>query len=333
MCGSIGTMSEEENIDNPAADAKKDAQSDTPAQPEHADGKLPADEQPSEEDLESWSSGSDATKKSWYAIPTAAWAIVILALILVGAAGYLVGKNNSSIGDEDGVNMAGVAAGTGKTTPVPDENGKYKADIYGPQANAKLEKPEDIVKVHRRDENDPFALGAADAPVVISVFSDFECPFCAKFANETEPFIVDKYVNKGLVRLEWNDFAINGDKAVKDAQAGRAAAAQGKFWEFARILFKKSEEKGTGHPEFTEKELIDAARDAGVEDMKRFEAELKEGKWKEPVTKAYEYGSSMGMNATPMFVIGSKIVSGAQPLSAFEDNIELELMHVKRADN
>lgn len=326
-------MSEEENIDNSAADATAKATGNSePEWPEQSEEQIPAEGIPTEEDLESWSEGSDATTKSWYAIPTTAWAIVVLALILVGAAGYFVGKNTATVGDEDGVNLAKVSAGTGKSSPVPNENGVFKADIYGPKAGAQLTQPEDIVNIHRRDENDPFAIGAVDAPVVISIFSDFECPFCAKFANETEPFLMEKYVNKGLVRLEWNDFAINGDKAVKDAEAGRAAAAQGKFWEFARVLFKKSQEKGTGHPEFSEKELIDAASEAGVEGMKRFESELKEGKWKEPVTKSTEFSGSLGMNATPMFVVGSKIVSGAQPLSVFEDNIELELLHVKRTE-
>ena len=228
--------------------------------------------------------------------------------------------------------MAGVAPGKGEIAPVPGPNGSFDASIYGPKAGAQLKSPEDMDNVHRRNENDPFALGAVDAPVVISIYSDFECPFCAKFANETESALVEKYVNEGLVRLEWNDMAINGEKAIKDAEAGRAAAAQGKFWEFSRALFKKAGEKGQGHPEFTEKELIAVAREAGVPDMKRFEKELKDGKWTEAVENATQFGSMLGISGTPGFLVGTQFVSGAQPLDVFEDNIELALIHAKRAE-
>ncbi len=325
----------EENKDNIAADLSGDSQqpsADAAPQGTQQEPQQASQPVPTEQDLESWSADSDGTTKSWYSIPNAAWALAVVALIVVGAAGFFAGSRSASFNGVSTVNMAGVAPGKGEIAPVPGPNGSFDASIYGPKAGAQLKSPEDMDNVHRRNENDPFALGAVDAPVVISIYSDFECPFCAKFANETEPALVEKYVNEGLVRLEWNDMAINGEKAIKDAEAGRAAAAQGKFWEFSRALFKKAGEKGQGHPEFTEKELIAVAREAGVPDMKRFEKELKDGKWTEAVENATQFGSMLGISGTPGFLVGTQFVSGAQPRDVFEDNIELALIHAKRME-
>ena len=320
-----------DNSGDPQQPSADEAQQESQQDPQQ-DSQQDSQPAPSEQDLESWSAGSDVKTKSWYSIPNAAWALAVVALLIVGAAGFYAGSRSASFNGTSTVNMAGASAGKGEIAPVPGPNEEFDASIYGPKAGAQLKSPEDMDNVHRRNENDPFALGAVDAPVVISIYSDFECPFCAKFANETEPDLVEKYVNEGLVRLEWNDMAINGEKAIKDAEAGRAAAAQGKFWEFSRALFKKAGEKGQGHPEFTEKELIAVAREAGVPDMKRFEKELKDGKWTEAVENATQFGSMLGISGTPGFLVGTQFVSGAQPRDVFEDNIELALIHAKRME-
>lgn len=125
--------------------------------------------------------------------------------------------------------MVGVTPGKREIVPISGPNGGFGASTYEPKAGAQLKSPEDTDNVHRRNGNDPFALGTANAPVVISIYSNFGCPLCAKFANEAEPDPMEKYVNGGLVRSEWNGMTINGEEATKDAEAGRVTTAQGKF--------------------------------------------------------------------------------------------------------
>jgi protein-disulfide isomerase len=83
------------------------------------------------------------------------------------------------------------------------------------------------------------AKGRADAPVVIVEFSDFECPFCARYVRDTLPRLEREYVDTGKVRYVFRHYPIQSihPRAMGAAQAGVCAAAQGKFWELHAELF------------------------------------------------------------------------------------------------
>lgn len=274
-------------------------------------------------------------------------ALLIVILLIVGIGAYTLGRGSATKNEGTSANKAGmsqesvgpslppgftgktgssrVTPGTKTDGPVALANGSYDAMIYGP--GKELKSAEDILNVHRRNAKDPFAIGALDAPVVISEYSDFECPFCAKWSNETEPTIIKDYVDKGLVRIEWNDLPVNGPDAVLAAKAGRAAAAQGKFNEFRSALFQASKTI-KGHPENKLANFEEFARQAGVKDMTRFSREATDSTYDSVVNKAREYAGSLGINGTPGFVVGTQYVSGAQPTEVFVRAIEAELAKV-----
>ncbi len=66
------------------------------------------------------------------------------------------------------------------------------------------------MKLARRDAGDALAQGRADAPVVLIEYADFKCGYCGKFARDTEPALVKKYVDDGTLRIEWRNFPIFG---------------------------------------------------------------------------------------------------------------------------
>ncbi|MBC3186676.1 thioredoxin domain-containing protein [Corynebacterium sp. zg-331] len=158
-----------------------------------------------------------------------------------------------------------------------------------------------LADIHRVNPADPFALGAQDATVVISYFSDFACPACAAYAKETEPKIIEEYVNKGRVRIEWNDFPFLGESSILAAQGGRAAAAQGKFWEYKEALYGKF--TGNEHPTYGVDDLVGFAEQAGVPDLDRFRTDLESNKYAGTIIQALTYGTALGINSTPSFVI------------------------------
>ena len=160
--------------------------------------------------------------------------------------------------------------------------------------------------------------------MVISEFSDFECPFCSRFANQTEPAILKDYVDKGLVRLEWNDLPINGPNAEAAARAGRAAAAQGKFVEFKHALYTASKDVN-GHPGYQMEDFERFAEEAGVPDMDKFREDASGDTYNEVVKQARSYATSLGISGTPGFFVGGQFISGAQPTEVFVQAINDEL--------
>ncbi|MBV7294501.1 DsbA family protein [Corynebacterium sp. TAE3-ERU12] len=296
------------------------------------DGAGPAEPQEAAEASEAVDTTADTQEKSLRTVPTWLWPAVAAALLFVAGAGYFVGAGTAGPDVSEGsVNWANVAAGSEDNDPTADADGRYDADIYGPRKGTQIQGAEDILNIHRRDPNDPFAMGAVDAPVVISIFSDFECPYCAKYALETEPRLIADYVDTGLVRLEWNDLPLGGKESLLAAQAGRAAAAQNTFWEFNKAVYEAAQEKGGGHPKFTQKDLIAVAKDAGVPDIDQFTKDLKDEKYKNAVNAAGGFGNSLGIGGTPAFIVGASSISGARDYSIFQDEIEMQLMKLKRA--
>ncbi len=305
------------------------------------------------EDTEDAEDAEDTAASPISQVPTVVWALFSVLLVIAGLGGYLVGtqttdsattqaapssaqqdSGTAAAPEESAVEklskeeiaelVAQVKPGTG-SLDAESEDGSFDATIYGP--GGEIQSVADIMKVARRDAADPFAYGAVDAPVVISEFSDFECPFCSRYANATEAELIDQYVKDGLVRIEWNDYAINGPHAVSAAQAGRAAAAQGKFFAFKHALYTASKDI-TGHPEFGREDYIRFAQEAGVEDMDAFTEALDNDTYAEPVAQAQSYANGLGIQGTPSFVVGTRFVSGAQPTETFVEVINVELAKV-----
>ena len=262
------------------------------------------------------------------------WGMLVVILILVVVVGFLLGERNSDTDD-----AAQGPEQTQSATAPADSEKDYAADAdkatpgtkfsdgtgdpmtFGPGGDTMSG---DITVVHRKKEDDPFAVGAVDVPVVISEFSDFECPFCSRHANVTEPDILTKYVEKGLVRIEWNDFPVNGPAAIEAAKAGRAAAAQGKFAEFKHELYTASKDI-SGHPEFDIDDFMTFAKQAGVADLDKFRQQATDDTYTEVIETATRYASQIGITGTPAFVVGDQFVGGAQPPEVFEQIIQEQL--------
>lgn len=232
------------------------------------------------------------------------WAFALVLAVGSAVGGYAIGFNDGETKTLEKHGLATANPGEGETQEDETSN-RFES-------------------LAQRKEGDPYAIGDVDAPVVISEFSDFECPFCSKYAVETEPTIIQKYVDEGLVRIEFYDFPSQGPKSLDGARAGRAAADQGKFFEFKDALFKEAYDRG-GHPDFTMDDYVAFAEKAGVEDIEKFRTDAASDKYDEAITEARRTGVQYGVSGTPAFVVGSTMLAGAQPLASFEQAIEAEL--------
>lgn len=219
---------------------------------------------------------------------------VAVAALLLGVASYTATKPDDS-------------HKTAKEEAAADVSAEPQAGVY----------PE-LEKLARRDAGDPLAQGRADAPVVMVEYADFKCGFCGKFARDTEPGLVKKYVDEGTLRIEWRNFPIFGEDSERAARGAWAAGKQGRFWQFHEAAYADgSKEKGFGQDR-----LEELAKEAGVKDADRFVSDVDSDAAKAAVKKDQEEAYGLGATSTPSFVINGRPVSGAQPDEVFDQAIE-----------
>jgi protein-disulfide isomerase len=140
--------------------------------------------------------------------------------------------------------------------------------------------------------------GPEDAPVKIAVFTDFQCPYCAKLAEMIDQ-VVDKYTEK--IRVVFKNYPIRSHQyAEKAALAALAADRQGKFWEFHDLLF-------ADYRNLDDEKVREFARELNL-DMEKFESD-----WSDPRLSAHiqtdtRQGSQAGVRGTPtVFINGRRL--------------------------
>ncbi|MBU0592055.1 DsbA family protein [Candidatus Micrarchaeota archaeon] len=166
-------------------------------------------------------------------------------------------------------------------------------------------------------DDDP-VKGNPNALVTIVEFSDFECPFCGRYFDETYPRINDEYIKTGKVRYVFRDFPLGFHQyAQKASEAAQCANDQGKFWEMHDILFENRNDLGITN-------LKTYARNIGL-DVNEFDQCLDSGKYYNEVQADLLAGQEYGITGTPAFLINGNLVVGAQPYSVFKNVIDFEL--------
>ncbi|NPA26286.1 MAG: DsbA family protein [Chloroflexi bacterium] len=164
-------------------------------------------------------------------------------------------------------------------------------------------------------DDDP-ALGPEDAPVTIIEFSDYQCPYCRRFREQTLDKILETYGDK--VRFVYRDFPLESihPYAVSAAIAAECADEQGKFWPFHDKLFEGGK--------FGDDVYLQYAEELGL-DVDEFARCIKEQRYLDEVMKDLQDGLEVGVRGTPTFFINGIPLVGAVPFSAFQQIIEQEL--------
>lgn len=181
--------------------------------------------------------------------------------------------------------------------------------------------PPTPTRVPNADAADDDAFhGPDDAPVVIVEFSDFQCPYCGRFYQETLPQILDKYPDE--VKFVYRDFVIFGEDSARAAMATECAEEQDKFWEMHDAIFDSRE--ASDAPPLSQETLVGYAEALDM-DPTAFDECLTSERYLEEVTNDYQAAVGYGFGGTPGFLINGKTVSGAQPFQVFDQVIQQEL--------
>jgi protein-disulfide isomerase len=179
--------------------------------------------------------------------------------------------------------------------------------------------PRSKVDVLHIAEGDPRVLGRADAPVTIYEFTDFECPFCRQFFDQTRPQLLKQYVDAGVVRIVARDYPLTQihPSALIAAVAGRCAAVQGKFWPMYETLFSTHGVEWGGVPKRDHDVLIELAGTTGL-DKAAFTRCLDDPATEQAVLDEAAAAGQLGVNSTPNFLINGQLVRGALPFASFD---------------
>jgi len=236
----------------------------------------------------------------------------LIAAVAIAAfvGGYSIGTFDTSDSGLSGEELKEILAEI-KAAPVP-QPAQQPAQPNAPQ----------IFQISLDD--DPFK-GDPNAPVIVVEFSDFQCPFCSRFYQQTLPLIQENYIDTGKIKFVYRDLPLDSlhPNARLTHIAAECADEQEKFWEYHDVLFDKQSQWQRLSSTDLPITLTQYAADLGIQ-TESFETCLEsEEMAKKDVADATRYGST----GTPTFFIGTeedgfiKLV-GAQPFAAFEAAIE-----------
>jgi predicted DsbA family dithiol-disulfide isomerase len=173
-----------------------------------------------------------------------------------------------------------------------------------------------------RQDLEPTRLvrGAEDAPVTLTVFSDYQCPYCVR----AEPILAEvlaRYPDD--VRIAHRHFPLDSIHpfARPAAEAAMCADEQGRFWEYHEEIFKR---KG----DLSKQALIDIGEDLGL-DGEAFEKCVEERRYEDFVDEDFAAGRAAGVTGTPSFFVNGIAVSGGRSIDDLSRQIELELARIR----
>jgi protein-disulfide isomerase len=202
--------------------------------------------------------------------------------------------------------------------------GTPAAKIYETlQKQAKAPEPPAKVTLPAPTAANP-SKGPARAKVTVHVFSDYECPFCKRVEDTLGE--LDRSF-PGQLRFVWHAFPLSSSHAHADGAAAAALEAYRQkgaagFWKMHAQLFDH-QDGGLGRAE-----LSSYAASVGL-DVKRFDAAIEGGEHAAAIAADKKVGEAAGVTGTPTTVINGYVVSGAQPLRAFEKAVRRALAEAK----
>ncbi len=166
-------------------------------------------------------------------------------------------------------------------------------------------------------------LGSAKASVWLIIISDFQCPYCKSWHDETWAVVRKDYVDTGKLRVAYVNLPLSMHRnALPAAQVAMCASAQDKFWPVQDALFRTQQDwhdAADPQPKF---EAL--AFEAGA-DVDALRSCVATGAMRPLIQADAERAANAGASSTPMFFIGGRALLGAQPLSVFREAIDAAL--------
>jgi len=173
-----------------------------------------------------------------------------------------------------------------------------------------------------------YTLGSDSAPITITEYSDFQCPYCASFVTVQMPEVRTQLIGTGKVLWRFRDFPLPSHKYSNlAAMAGQCAGEQGKFWEMHDQIFYNHQwaERGKNPSgqfrEFAKAIGADVARYDACMDSQRYAGRIEESR---------QEGIAAGVDATPKFYFDGRRFDGMPTSDTFKHIVDSIIATRKR---
>ncbi len=159
------------------------------------------------------------------------------------------------------------------------------------------------------------SLGRADAPVVMAVYADFQCPVCGRFVREQFGSLKSEFIDTGILRIESHDIAILGsgarDESLELATGASCAAQQDRYWTFHDYLSWNQQRENRG--DYSEAFISSIASASGL-DMPAWDTCMAGDETRNAVIEASLAALRAGINSTPTISL-----NGGTPVAGLPD--------------
>jgi protein-disulfide isomerase len=223
------------------------------------------------------------------------------------------------------VNLCAAAAATAIIACSPSQSAPVANSSAAPAA------PASTAPQTTQSPNDPLVAAAdkgriegdANAKTWLIVASDFQCPFCKQWHDESYKTIVDEYVRTGKIKVAYVNYPLGQHQnAVPTAEAAMCASAQGKFWQYHDALFATQNQwESMPMPAM----VLDSLAGVVGLDKAAWKKCVDSGKMKPLIMADRDRAAAAGVQSTPTFMLGNRVMQGTQPLAVMRAALDSEV--------
>jgi protein-disulfide isomerase len=176
-------------------------------------------------------------------------------------------------------------------------------------------------------------VGHDEAPVTVTVYEDFRCPFCERFEKNMGALLAD-YAEAGKIKIDYHiasflDGKLGGSGSVKAANAARCSVDAGKFTAYHAVLFDNQPDESTDG--YTTAHLLELADQVPGLRGPAFDTCVNTAAHAQWVTDAETAFETSGVSSTPSVAVDGKVVPSGNSAMRSADNLR-ELLD-QRLDN
>jgi protein-disulfide isomerase len=153
-----------------------------------------------------------------------------------------------------------------------------------------------------------YVKGSESAPVEITEYADYQCPFCQTFATLQMPTIEERLIKTGRLRWRYRDFPLQQHQFARLAAHSAACAdEQGKYWEQHNQIYEGQAEWSTARD--AGDNFRDYTKTIGL-DLAKYDACMESGRYAGRIQASYQEGASAGVSPTPTLLDGHRLSQG-----------------------